>query len=296
MAFLWGAFAATGGALVVNSLVEGIFGSMFGPAAGNFMGACVSAPICEEFFKGMAVLGFFYFLRREFDGVVDGIIYATFCALGFAAIENVIYYKLAALQGGDQLLYGTFFLRGILTPWLHPLFTSMTGIGFGIARETTKTWLKVLAPMGGYMFAVFLHATWNFVATVFAAALGPAMLLWILVWIIFNFVFFGIIVVLVVRKGRVIRDNLKDEILIGNLSQQDVDLICSPIGRIRATLSWRGATGRAFIKAGARLALSKWHTARAMKGQKRTISADFIVPLRQEVMSLRAQLLARAPR
>jgi RsiW-degrading membrane proteinase PrsW (M82 family) len=292
MAFLWGAFAATGGALVINSLVDGIFGSMFGPAAGNFMAACVSAPLCEEFFKGMAVLGFFYFLRKEFDGIVDAIIYATFCALGFAAIENVLYYKHAALKGGDQLLYGTFFLRGVLTPWLHPLFTSMTGIGFGIARETTKTWLKVMAPMFGYAFAVFLHATWNFVATV----IPPAAILMLPVWILFNIGFFVFIVILVIRKGRVIRDNLKDEVLIGNLTQEEVDLITSPVGRIRATFSWRGSAGRAFIKAGARLALSKWHTARAMKGQKRTISADFIVPLRQELMALRHQMMQRAPR
>ena len=38
------------------------------------------------------MLGAFYFLRKEFDGVVDGIIYATFCALGFAAVENISYY------------------------------------------------------------------------------------------------------------------------------------------------------------------------------------------------------------
>jgi hypothetical protein len=67
------------------------------------------------------------------------------------------------------------------------------------------------------------------------------------------------------------------------------------VGRLKCTFSWRGATGRNFIRAAARLALSKWHTARAMKGQKRTISADFIVPLREEMRTLRQQLAARAP-
>src|SRR5262249_42483724 len=256
MAFLWGALAATGGALIINTAVELVFGSMFGANAGTFMGACVSAPLAEEFFKGLGVFGFFFFLRREFDGIVDAIIYATFCALGFAAVENILYYKQASLAGGDKLLVGTFVLRGVLTPWLHPLFTSMTGIGFGIARETTKAWARVLAPLFGYAFAVSLHATWNFVATVYPQ--GSIVLLPL--WILFNIGFFFFIVALVIRKGRVIRDQLKDEVLIGNLSVQDVDLICSPIGRLRATFSWRGATGRAFIKAGARLALSKWHT------------------------------------
>ncbi len=98
------------------------------------------------------------------------------------------------------------------------------------------------------------------------------------------------------RKGRTIRDYLKDEVALGNLSQDELELICSPVGRLKCTFSWRGAPGRDFISAGARLALSKWHTARAMKGQKRTISADFIIPMRQEIKRLRAELLMRMPR
>ena len=43
-------------------------------------------------------------------------------------------------------------------------------------------------------------------------------------------------------------------------------------------------------------ALSKWHTARAMRGKKQTISADFIVPLRREIARLRGLMLARMPR
>jgi hypothetical protein len=108
--------------------------------------------------------------------------------------------------------------------------------------------------------------------------------------------FFGIVVALVIRKGRTIRTYLKDEVLLGNLSQEEVDLITSPVGRLKCTFSWRGSTGREFIGAGARLALSKWHTARAMKGRKMTISADFIVPMRQELKRLRGELMAKMPR
>jgi hypothetical protein len=126
--------------------------------------------------------------------------------------------------------------------------------------------------------------------------MGAVFLPWLLLWLLFVAAFFVMIIVLVVRKGRVIRDNLRDEVLIGNMSQEELDLVCSPVGRLRCTFSWRGAPGRAFIRAGARLGLSKWHTARAMKGQKRTISADFIVPLRQELQNLRQQMMARAPR
>jgi protease PrsW len=289
MAFLWGAVVATGFSGFINTMVHVAVTALAGKNAGAFVAAVISAPLCEELFKGLAVLGAFYFLRREFDGIVDGIIYATFCALGFAAIENISYYARAEIHGQLGI---TFFLRGILAPWGHPLYTSMTGIGFGIARESTRTTVRWLAPIGGYFLGVTLHAIWNFVPTV----LGSAFWLLIPLWLAFVLSFMGLVVVLVMRKGRTIRSFLRDEILLGNLSQEEVDLICSPIGRLRCTFSWRGATGRAFIGAGARLALSKWHTARAMRGKKQTISADFIVPLRQELRRLRGELLARMPR
>jgi RsiW-degrading membrane proteinase PrsW (M82 family) len=292
MAFLWGAFVATGFAAMINTGVAIVATGMFGPEAGDVIAAVVSAPLSEEFWKGLAIFGFFYFLRREFDGVVDGIIYATFCALGFAAVENVSYYARAALQG-DDVLAGTFFLRGMIAPWGHPLYTSMTGIGFGIAREAEKGAIRYLAPLGGFAAAVFLHAIWNLVPTVFG---GEVFVVSLLLWFVFVIAFFVMVIVLVARKGRTIREFLRDEVLIGNLSQEELELVCSPVGRLKATFSWRGAAGRKFIRAAARLALSKWHTARAMKGQKRTISADFIVPLRQQMRQHRAAMWARAPR
>jgi RsiW-degrading membrane proteinase PrsW (M82 family) len=291
MAFLWGAVVATGFAGFINTMVDLVVTAAAGKNAGNFVSAVISAPLCEEFFKGLAVFGTFYFLRREFDGVVDGIIYATFCALGFAAVENISYYARAEMHGGHQLEM-TFFVRGILAPWGHPLYTSMTGIGFGIARESAKTWVRVLAPIGGYFFGVLLHAIWNFVPTVF----GDAFWYLIPLWLMFVVAFIVIVVALVARKGKTIRAHLRDEVLLGNMSQEELELICSPVGRIKCTLSWRGAAGRHFIRAGARLALSKWHTARAMKGQKRTISADFIVPHRQELKRWRGEMLAHMPR
>src|SRR3984885_1756620 len=147
----WGAVAACGVAATGNTGVEALATDLGGKDFGAIAGACISAPIVEEGMKGVAVFGVFYFLRREFDGVVDGVIYATFAALGFAAVENIIYCGAAAkADAGGDALAATFVLRGILAPWGHPLYTSMTGIGFGISRETNKTWLKWLAPLGGY--------------------------------------------------------------------------------------------------------------------------------------------------
>ena len=295
MAFLWGALVATGFAGMINTTVAIVVTGSHGKEAGELISAAVSAPICEEAFKGMAIFGFFYFLRREFDGIVDGIIYAIFCALGFAAIENVSYYARAAISG-KNVLAGTFVLRGVFTPWLHPLFTSMTGIGFGLSRESHNKYVRALAPVGGFAIGVSLHAMWNFLPTALGEEMGAMFIVWLLVWLLFVAAFFAIIIALVVRKGRTIRDHLKDEVLLGSITQQELDLVTSPFGRLTCTFSWRGAPGRDFIQAASKLALSKWHTARAMKGQKRTISADFIAPLRQQMKQHRAAMWARAPR
>jgi RsiW-degrading membrane proteinase PrsW (M82 family) len=286
----WGAIAACGVAATVNTAVETLGAALGGPELGQILGACVSAPIVEEGMKGLAVFGVFYFLRREFDGVVDGVIYATFAALGFAAVENVIYYGHAArVDAPGDALAATFVMRGVLAPWGHPLYTSMTGIGFGIARETNRTWLKWVAPLGGYFCAVMLHCIWNTAATVS----GFLTILMLPLWLLFVLSFLGILIWLVARKGRIIRAHLQDEVLLGNLTREELALVCSPFGGLRATFRWGGAAGRRFVRAAARLGLCKWHAGRAMQGRARTVSADWIVPLRQELFELRSDV-ARA--
>ncbi|MEQ1505173.1 MAG: PrsW family intramembrane metalloprotease [Myxococcota bacterium] len=290
MALAWGGIAACGFSALINTMVDVVATAAFGKGAGDVLSACVSAPIVEEGTKAMAVFFMYYFMRREFDGVVDGVIYATFAALGFAAVENILYYGNAAtaeiLQHKEGAFIGTFVVRGILGPWGHPLYTSMTGLGFGIARETNKTWLKWMAPIGGYGFAMFLHSLWNTAATLS----GDLVALMLPLWFLFVLCFFGLVIYLVVRKGRIIRDHLKDEVLMGNMTPMELALVASPVGRIRATFSFGGAAGRRFIDAAARLALSKWHTGRATQGRKLTVSADMIFPLRQELAKLRLEV------
>ena len=290
MCLLWGGVAACGFSALINTLVGAVAAGVGGPKLGEVIGACVSAPIVEEFFKAIAVFGVFYFARREFDGIVDAIVYATFAALGFAAIENIIYYGRAAKAelalGHDGALAATFVIRGVLAPWGHPLYTSMTGIGFGLARETEKGWVKWFAPFAGYCGAVFLHCVWNTSATL--SNMLP--LLMLPLWLLFVLAFFGMLLWLVVRKGKIIRAHLEDEVLMGNLTPQELLLVTSPIARIKATFSWGGAAGRKFVDAACRLSLSKWHAGRATRARKATVSADFVVPLRQDLHKLRAEM------
>lgn len=289
---LWGALAAVGFSALINTAVATLAGMVGGTKFATFAGAVVSAPLVEEFWKGLGVLGVFLFLRREFDGVIDGIMYGTFTAIGFATIENVTYYASAA-EGGDGILQATFLMRGILSPWCHPVFTSMTGMGLGLARETTHPRLRWLAPLGGYLAAVLLHAFWNAVATLQGFVGSPLLAMTLPLWALFVLSFFGLILALVVRRSRIIGHFLEDEIHMGNLSRADVRRVCHPFGLFQARLE-QGAAGVDFLRAAARLALSKWHFARAAKAKELTLSADFIVPLRQQLAAYRQQAATRA--
>jgi protease PrsW len=286
MALAWGAIAACGLAVVVNTAVQEIIGGELGDAVSTV----VSAPLAEEAFKGVLILGFFFFLRREFDGVVDGIIYATFVAIGFATVENVIYYANAGMASGSGGVVLSFFMRGILSPWGHPLYTSMTGIGVGLARESSGIF-RFVAPVMGYGVAVFLHALWNGSAVLLGGLGLDGLVVFIftlLLWLAFVLAFLGMVVGLVIRRGRIIRQNLLDEVALGHLTPQELDLVTSAFGGLVAYFR-KGRLGTEFVRAVARLGLSKWHSARAMRGKKHTISMDFIAPLRRKIRELRAQ-------
>ncbi|MGH8920641.1 MAG: PrsW family intramembrane metalloprotease, partial [Actinomycetes bacterium] len=81
-AFLWGAGVCALGAGIVNDTAVVIGEQILGAGSGDLVGALVSAPIAEEAFKGAFLLGLVWWRHREFDGVVDGIVYAGLVAAG----------------------------------------------------------------------------------------------------------------------------------------------------------------------------------------------------------------------
>jgi RsiW-degrading membrane proteinase PrsW (M82 family) len=151
-AFLWGAGVATLGAVVINSIV----GLTYGAATASV----VSAPMVEEGLKGVFVVGVMWWHSREFDGVVDGLVYAGLTGAGFAFVENILYLANAFTTGVSEGLL-TFVARGVITPFAHPLFTAFVGIGVGLAARRTGVIVKIALLVTGYLFAVGLHALWN---------------------------------------------------------------------------------------------------------------------------------------
>lgn len=161
LGLLWGAFAATFGALVVQG-IGGIFAGVT-----DEVSLALVAPVTEEATKGLFLLLLLWWRRAELDGLLDGIVYAGMVGIGFAFTENILYLG-ASYNGTDGMgpgglagVTGTFVVRCLFSPFAHPLFTTFTGLGVGIAVSTRKPALRWLAPLGGYLLAVLAHATWN---------------------------------------------------------------------------------------------------------------------------------------
>src|SRR5919107_1978693 len=161
LAFGWGALVATGGALVVQVVGQLFTGGAEAPSA------VLVAPVTEEFGKGLFVVLLLWLRRHVIDGLLDGLVYAGVVGIGFAFTENILYYA-GAYAGGPGFGSGglgsatsLFVLRGVFSPFAHPFFTSMTGIGVGIAVSSRSRTVRLVAPLVGYAVAVCLHAAWN---------------------------------------------------------------------------------------------------------------------------------------
>ncbi|GGT54731.1 PrsW family intramembrane metalloprotease [Streptomyces purpureus] len=202
-AFGWGAFAATLVAIVANTFAtRWIATATADPTSADTLGATVIAPVVEESGKAAAIMLLFLFRRREFGGLVDGVVIAGFTATGFAFTENILY--LGNAFGEDQefgssgigsVTAATFFVRIVMSPFAHPLFTVLTGIGFGVAAMLARRRrvLRTLLPIVGLALAMGMHALWNGSASllgpwgfyaVYGAFMVPAfgLLTWLAIW------------------------------------------------------------------------------------------------------------------
>jgi len=237
-AFLWGALVAVFIAFILNTINGEIVKVATQSAQiGENFGAVISAPIVEEGSKAFILLVLFLWKRDEFDGIVDGIVYAGMVGLGFAMTENILYYG-RAVGGGAGVLTFTWILRGMAAPFSHPLFTSMTGIGLGWSRQSDNGFIKVVMPVLGFMLAVLLHGTWNGTATYGGAAgffaayfliMGPAFIITLMV------IGFSLR-----REGRIVRQFLYPDYQRGFFDPVDYEKLSSIRGRMGT--SWRAMT------------------------------------------------------
>jgi RsiW-degrading membrane proteinase PrsW (M82 family) len=256
--FLWGATVAALAAAILNSIGADLFAAAAtaDPTrdARAATAAVYVAPWVEEAAKGSIVVAIALWHRREFNGIVDGMVAAGMVGIGFAFSENILYFGRAFLstaaelgtQAGLIAATATFVIRGVLAPFAHPLFTTAIGIGLGIAAHSRQPAVRVLAPLAGYLAAVAMHMMWNRYAltglggfvTGYLVMLVPLLAL-------------AVLIAMVSRgmEGRLIARHLPAYAAMGWLPAYDIPMLASMRKRRQAVAWMRSVAGASAARA-----------------------------------------------
>ncbi len=302
LAFAWGALVAVIVSFIVNTAIGVGIGLTIHPAVGELVSTVFSAPVFEEGSKGLGVILLLVFFRREFDDVLDGIVYAGVIALGFATVENVLYYgrginEIGLYQTAEEgfaafaLLFG---VRGILSPFAHVTFTAMTGIGCGISRESHRKFVRIIMPIVGYACAVSLHMLWNGMAvmsTLFFQGLTGFFIGYIVLEVPFFLIFVGFAFYVMNRQNKILKEMLAIDVVRGLIPQEHLDISTSAFRSSRWLLgslfSGKFKARNSYLRAVGKLGLSYWHIQRATAAQGKTGSFQQNPILREKVLKWR---------
>jgi hypothetical protein len=186
-------------------------------------------------------------MRHEIDSILDGIIYGAMVGMGFAMVENIVYFTAVYADSGFEAWRTNVFFRAVVFGLNHALFTSMTGLGFAIARFSTRRAMRWVAPIVGFSCAVLFHALHNLGATlggIFAWLLP--LVDWSGVWLVLLIIIWALL-----QERRWLRHYLADEVSRGTLTIEQYQVVSSNRARVRHRLQVLRREGfRGFLRAG----------------------------------------------
>ena len=112
----------------------------------------IVAAFTEEFFK-YSVFFIFIWNNKNFNEKFDGIIYATYISLGFAAVENVLY----VIDSG----IGTGIIRAFTAVPAHTIFGITMGYFLALAKFTpSKRFIYIVLSIA---VPILLHGFYDFI-------------------------------------------------------------------------------------------------------------------------------------
>lgn len=130
------------------------------------LSATVPGPIIEELAK---LLGVLWLCRQgRVRSALEGALAAGWIAVGFAFVENIAYF--VGTDTPSEFL-GVFVLRGVLTPFGHPLFTMWGGAFIG--RAAQRQTRRVRAFGRALVVGSLMHMAWN--TALLASTVGGGM-------------------------------------------------------------------------------------------------------------------------
>jgi RsiW-degrading membrane proteinase PrsW (M82 family) len=229
-AFLWGAIPGALLSLLFNTLFSLPLYVVFSAGAAERASSGAIAPLVEETAKALILFLILFVRRREIDSPLDGIIYGAMVGMGFALVENVLYYVTAYHEEGAATWRSVIGIRGVIFGLNHALYTSLTGLGIALARISRPWWIRLGAPLLGWMAAVALHSFHNVAMSGGTPAAFLAGLLFDWGGILLTV---AIIALALYQERRWMRHYLVEEVALGTLSSEEYNLVSSAARRNR---------------------------------------------------------------
>lgn len=136
-------------------LLMGEFQGLFAdfPLLTALFKAFVVAALVEEYLK-LTIVRVFAYRNRNFDEIMDGVVYTVVASLGFACMENILY-----VMGGT---IATALTRAVTAIPLHATASGLMGYYIGRAKFAASRQQERALINKGLCIAIFVHGTYNF--------------------------------------------------------------------------------------------------------------------------------------
>ncbi len=244
--------------------------------------------IAEQVTAGLALIGFVYVIRKEFDDALDGVVYGAAIGAGLGAAQTFLYLLAVLESGSSALLPST--IVSILVSGLNQAFYGATfGAFFGYAYwhlTGNRRWIVIALGLATAALLSALHDTLPYMLARLidspSAATGFATR-----FVAFSLNVLGLIALAVAvlhfirHESAILRKHLGDEAERGTVARESVDEVRS--FRARSARQW------ALLRSGRRdelravqrlyraegtLAFHLWHMTLGREGPEAEARAD----------------------
>ncbi len=241
----------------------------------NLSGAVVTAPLVEEFTKGMFLIIMSY--SRKFDGAVDGIVYGGAIGLGFGMTENFMYFLNYGTTPSSWIMI--VLIRTLFSAVMHCMSQATFGGFIGYAKFKPLFYKLFLIPTG-FGLAVFLHFMWNFTVSFEETTIAGFLFL-----ILYLFILFAIFQIALYMESKNIRRELDEESSAGVIPAEHMYYLPFVSRRFKSGWCPVGVDQKDYVKTATTLAIRK-NQLKHLSGYKKGLYEREVAELRYKIQMM----------